>query len=150
MTSKRSILLTMLCGLAVAGAGCGDDNKDSNKALSYGETGTEIGKICDSVDLKGLNGDPANDVPILKKGIPSFEKAVEDVRKLDVAEELKADRDAFADNADQQIVIIKEAQTAAEKGDKKAYQATVKRAQPLDKESDLIAARLGASACINP
>jgi hypothetical protein len=145
MTLNRPTLLAALCGLALVGAGCGDD--EENKTLSYEETGTEIGKICDSVELDGLNGKPANDAPILETAVPQFEKAIEDVRALDVNEELEADRDAFADNADEQLAVIKEAQTAAEAGNAKEYRETIQSAEPLDKESDEIASRLGATSC---
>jgi hypothetical protein len=145
MTPKRSIFIASLCGLALVGAGCGDD--EDNKALSYDDTGTRIGEICDTVKFDGLTGKPANDAPILEDALPDFEKAIQDVRALEVAEELETDRDAFADNAEQQVAIIKEAQQAAESGDAKAYRETIEEAQPLDKESDAIASRLGAIAC---
>lgn len=147
MKSKRSIFLAGLCGLALVGAGCGDD--DDNKALSYDDTGTRIGEICDTVKFDGLNGKPANDTPILEEVVPDFEKAIQDVRDLEVAEELEADRDAFTDNAEQQLALLKEAQTAAESGDAKAYRATLDEGQPLGNESDAIASRLGAVACID-
>jgi hypothetical protein len=145
MTSKRSIFLASLCGLALVGAGCGDD--DDNKALSYDDTGTRIGELCDTVNTEGLTGEPANDAPILEDAIPDFEKAIDDIRALEVAEELESDRDAFADNAEQQLDLIKEAQTAAEAGDAKGYREAAKQTAPLDKESDAIASRLGAIAC---
>lgn len=145
MTFKRSVFLAGLCGLAVVGAGCGGD--DENKALSYDETGTRIGEICDTVKFDGLTGEPANDAPILEDAVPDFEKAIDDVRALEVAEELEADRDSFADNAEQQVQIIKEGQAAAEGGDTKEYREILESAQPLDKESDAIASRLGAVAC---
>lgn len=145
MTSKRSIFIAGLCGLALVGAGCGDD--DDNGALSYDDTGTRIGEICDTVKFDGLTGKPASDAPVLEQVVPDFEQAIEDIRALDVAEELETDRNAFADNADQQLAIIKEAQTLAEEGDQKAYRAKLDGSQPLDKESDAIASRLGAVGC---
>jgi hypothetical protein len=148
MTSKRSIFLASLCGLALVGAGCGDD--DENKALSYDDTGSEISEICDRVQgaTDDLNGDPKNDAPVLATFADEFETAVEDLRDLDVAEELAETRDDFADNADAQITIIREAQAIAESGDKKKYVAKVKEAEPLDKESDELASQLGASGCL--
>jgi hypothetical protein len=142
---KRSIFLASLCGLALVGAGCGGDD---NKTLSYEDTGTKIGEACDSVQFDGLTGKPANDAPILDEVVPDFEQAVEDVRDLEVDDELEGTRDQFADNADQQIVIIKEAQTAAEAGDAKAYRKKIEETQPLDKESDELASKLGATACL--
>lgn len=144
---KRSIFLALLLALALGAAGCGGD--DDNKALSYDDTGTEIGEACDSVDFEGLNGDPANDAPLLEDAVPDFEAAIEDVSDLDVDDELSSTRDEFVANAEAQLAIIKEAQTLAEGGDKKAYQAKVQESQPLDAESDEIASRLGADACID-
>jgi hypothetical protein len=150
MTSKRSIFATALCGLALVGAGCGGDD-DDNGALSYEETGTEIGSICQSVQgaTEGLNGDPANDAPILEDFSKEFQDAAQEIRDLEVAEELAATRDEFADNADAQIAIIDEAQVLAEAGDKKKYVAKVREAEPLDKESDALASKLGATDCLS-
>lgn len=145
--TKRIGFTAVICSLAFAAAGCGDD--EDNKTLSYDDTGTEIGEICDSVDLEGLNGDPANDAPILESGIADFETAIEDVRDLDVDEELESTRDEFADNGEEQVAVIKEAQAIAEQGDKKAYQAKVQEIAPLDAESNELASKLGADACID-
>lgn len=144
MTSKRSLFLAPLCGLALVGAGCGDDDNDT---LSYDDTGTEISAICEKVQFEGLNGKPANDAPILAEVVPQFEDAVQEVRDLDVHEELEETRDAFADNADQQVAVITEAQAAAEEGDAKAYRAKIEETQPLDTESDELASQLGATGC---
>ncbi|HYH59051.1 MAG TPA: hypothetical protein VD790_07495 [Thermoleophilaceae bacterium] len=144
MTLTRSFLLAPLCLLLFA-AGCGGDD---NQALSYDETGTEVSEICQSVEFSGLTGEPENDAAQLEVIIPDFEAAIEDVRELEVDEELETDRDAFADNADEQLAIIQEAQTIAESGDKRAYREKVEETQPLDRESDLLASRLGASGCL--
>src|SRR5215212_7271818 len=103
---KPLFLLTALCGVALLGAGCGDDNK----TLSYDDTGAEIGKACDSVDFEGagLTGDAKNDAPKLGAVLDDFEQAIQDVRDLDVDEELADDRDAFADNGEQQLSILKD------------------------------------------
>lgn len=145
MTSRRLILPAALCGLALAGAGCGGDD---NQELSYDETGTEISQICEGVDFTGLTGDPENDATRLEEIIPDFREAVQEIRDLEVNEELAEDRDAFADNADEQIAIIEEAQAEAEAGDARAYRQKLEETQPLDTESDLLASRLGASGCI--
>ena len=142
---KGSLILAALCGLALVGAGCGDDND----TLSYDDTGEEIGKICQSVDFEGLNGKPANDVPLLEKIIPDFEAAIQEVRDLDVDEELADTRDAFADNADQQVAVIKEAQAAAEAGDTKEYHQKIDGTQSLDQESNELASKLGATGCLD-
>ncbi len=142
---KLAICIGGLCALALAGAGCGDD--DDNGALSYDDTGTEISAICESVDFGGLTGNAKNDAARLAEIIPEFERAIQEVRDLDVNEELEADRDAFVENADQQLAVIEEAQAIAETGDTKAYREKIDETQPLDRESDELGSRLGASGC---
>ena len=142
---KLSICIAGLCGLALVGSGCGDDND----TLSYDDTGTEIGTICDSVDFTGLNGEPQHDAARLDEIIPDFEGAIQEVDDLDVDEELASDRDAFVDNAEQQVAVIKEAQASAASGDKKAYHKKIGETEKLGRESDEIASRLGATACID-
>ena len=142
---KLSICIAGACALALVGAGCGDDND----TLSYDDTGTEISSICDSVDFSGLTGDPKNDVAVIERITPDFESAIEDVRDLDVDEELAPIRDDFADNADQQVALIKEAQTIAETGDKKAYREKFGEIEPIGRESDDLANQLGADGCLD-
>ena len=148
MTLKRSHFLAALCGLALVGAGCGGD--DDNDTLSYDDTGTEISEICERVnaEAEGLTGQPKNDAPLLEEFVPNFEQAIQDVRDLEVNEELEADRDAFADNGEEQVAIIKEAQAHAEAGDRKKYVETIEETSALDKESNEIASKLGATGCI--
>jgi hypothetical protein len=101
------------------------------------------------VDFTGLTGEPKNDAARLDAIIPDFESAIQDVEDLDVNEELASDRDAFVDNANQQVAIIKQAQTVAETGDKKAYHKKIGETEDLGRESDEIASRLGADACLD-
>ena len=147
MTLKRSHFLAAICGLALVAAGCGGDDND---ALSYDDTGTEISAICERVntEAEGLTGQPAKDTPLLEEFVPNFEQAIEDVRELEVNEELESDRNAFADNGAEQVAIIKEAQAHAEAGDRKKYIETIEETGNLDKESNEIASRLGATGCI--
>lgn len=150
MRSKTSIFAAALCALALGAAGCGDDEED-NQALSYEDTGAEIGKICDSVSDAdaGLNGKAKNDASKLGGLTEKFGAAIEKVRDLEVNEELAADRDEFVDNAEQSLAVFEDAETIAKSGDQKAYEKQLKKAQPLDKESDEIASRLGATACLD-
>lgn len=145
MTFKH-FCLAALCGLALVGAGCGGDDNDT---LSYDDTGTEIGKICDSVNFDDLNGNPKHDAPLLDTAVSDFEDAVQDVRDLDVDEELAETRDQFADNGDEQVSVLREAQDIAETGNTKAYRKKLGEGEPLGKASDQLASKLGASACID-
>lgn len=149
MTGKRSPVLAVLCALAVGIAACGGD--DDNGDLSYEATGTELSRICDRLDpvTDELTGEPENDAPLLEDNvIPEFERAIEDVRELDVHEDLRSDRDAFVRNGEEQLEIVRDAQSAADTGDADAYHGELGRLVDLDRESDEIASRLGASGCI--
>lgn len=152
---RRSAFVATLCGLALAGAGCGGDD-DDNKSLSYDDTGTEIGKICDSVpdsEELGLTGNAKKDKPALDKGVEAFEKAIADTEELDVDDELAEDRDAFVANGKEQLEIAKELQSAAGQGDDEEYRRvaedSIPVSKPLSQEGDEIASRLGADACID-
>ena len=145
----RSVCIAGLCGVALlVAAGCGGDDNDT---LSYEDTGTEIGAICASVEdeSQGLTGDPKNDAPIIEGFIPAFSDAIQEIRDLDVNEELESIRDEFADNADQQLALIEDAQAAAETGDKKEYGEALQATDPLDTESNELANQLGAAGCID-
>jgi hypothetical protein len=96
-----------------------------------------------------LNGDPKNDAAVLERIVPDFEGAVQDVRDLDVNEELASIRDEFAANADEQIAIIDEAQALAESGEEKAYKKKLQSIGPIDDESNELANQLGAEGCLD-
>ena len=145
--------------IAVAGASltlvaCGGDD-DSNSQLSYADYGQEANKICQEADRKidpigeKLTGEPQNDAPLLGQLSTEFETVVGDYKELKPPDELQADHDEFVRLADQQITITKEAQQAAESGDKAGYRAKLQEIEPLDKESDEVASRLGAQECSN-
>ena len=146
---KLSVSIASLCVLALVAAGCGDDD-DDNGALSYEDTGAEISAICTDInDLgEGLNGDPENDAPILAEEAPKFEAAIDDVRELEVNEELESIRDDFVANGEEQLALVEEAQAQAEAGDRKAYIKTLESGQDVDK-GDALANDLGAEECIN-
>ena len=150
MTRYRSLLLASLCGLALVGAGCGDDDED-NQALSYDEATAEVNDICKSTENigEGLTGDPQNDAPILADAAPQFEDAIQDMRELDVPEELTEARDDLVANGEEQLELIEKAQQHAEEGDRKAYMQTLRQGQKLDAESNEAANLLGAEECVN-
>ena len=145
----KSTFLVALCGLALVGAGCGDD--DDNKALSYDDSTAEINEVCASVEDigQGLTGEPRNDAPILADAGEKFEAAIDEMRDLEVAEELESARDDFVANGQEQLEMVEKAQQEAEANDKKAYRQTLEAGQALDKESNRLASRLGAQECID-
>ena len=145
---KLFLCMAGLCVVALVGVGCGDDDNDT---LSYDDTGSEISAICADVnDLgEGLNGDPENDAPILAEEAPKFEDAINEVRELEVDEELESIRDDFVANGEQQLALVEEAQAQAEAGDRKAYIKTLESGQDVDNEGEELANQLGAEECIN-
>jgi hypothetical protein len=150
----KMIRLTAVAGLAaVAIAGCGGGSS-SNKTLSYSDFGTQASAICKSAnnDVKPLsqklNGEPANDEPILGQLISKQQAAVDKFKGLKPPSELKPYVDKFTSISDQQIVIAKKAQTAAKSGDKASYQSALKELQPLSKQSDAAASKMGAKDCV--
>lgn len=144
MTS-RGLLGTAICGIALA-TGCGGGDSDT---LTRAETGAKMSKICGQVEAKGrgLNGDPANDVPILKEFVPAFDRAVDEIRDLDVPDELSDTRDRFVELSDKQVALAKEAQRLAESGDRKAYVAKVEEMHPVENKLAPVAGKLGAFSC---
>ena len=145
---KLSTCIAGLCALALVGAGCGDDDND---ALSYEDTGTELSAICADLDDlgEGLTGEPANDAPILEDAAPEFEASIDEVRDLDVHEELESIRDEFVANGEEQLALVEQAQEDAEAGDRKAYRKTLESGQEIDQESNDLANQLGAEECID-
>ena len=145
---KLAICIAGLSALALFGAGCGGD--DDNGALSYDDTGTEISAICSELNTLGddLNGEPENDAPILADILVEYEAAVEEVRDMEVPEELQSAHDAFVASGEEQVALIEQAQADAEAGDKKAYLKTLNSGQELDREGNRLANELGADDCI--
>ena len=145
---KRSVCIAGLCGLALVGAGCGGDDNDT---LSYDDTGAEISAICTDLDDlgTGLTGEPKNDAPILEEAAPEFEAAIDEVRDLDVNEELESIRDDFVANGEEQLALVEEAQQLAEAGDRKAYLRKLEEGQAIDQEGNSLANQLGADECID-
>jgi hypothetical protein len=141
-----------VAALAFAGCGGGDD---SNKALSYSEFGTEANEICKSTndEIEALSGDltgkAKTDGPILDEIVPKQEAAVSDFKELNPPEELEPSFDQFNSISDQQVAAAKEAQAAATGGDQAAYQAAIQKLEPLSKQSDEAASKLGAQECIS-
>jgi hypothetical protein len=151
---KRSAMIASLCGLALVGAGCGDDD-DDNQGLSYEDTGAEISKICDTVpdgEELGLTGDAKQDAPKLDEAVAAFEKAIADVEALEVDEELEDERDRFVEIGKGQLEYARELQSAAAQGDDAEYRRVAEdiatTAASTNTESKEVGSRLGAEGCV--
>ena len=154
MTLERSHFLAAICGLALVGAGCGGD--DDNDTLSYDDTGTEISAICDKYDTDAeeakITGKAEDDAEIIGGIVDSTRKAVEEMRGLEVDEQLANQRDVYADLGDEAAELAEGLRDAAEAGQQE-YEAALKAAQKETEgkqaESNAVASSLGAEACID-
>ena len=150
----RVMAATALAAVAFAGCG-GDDEGDSNQALSYDEFSAEANTICkeegDKIDatLEGLSGDPAADAEVWNEAVGQIRAANERFAELDPPEELQADFDRFNAAAEEQLGLAEDAQAAAETGDAQAYRAFIKQLEKsnVDEESALAGSKLGAAEC---
>ena len=133
-------------------AGCGGDNNDG---LSYEETGTELSDICRKYDTAAeeekLSGNLRKDGPLLESINERTQKALDEIRDLDVNEELKEARDEFIAVGEASLERGQSLQRLAEAGDRRGYVAKIKQLQRanrgLNTEADAAAAKLGAPAC---
>jgi hypothetical protein len=150
----RVIAATALAAVALAGCG-GDDEGDSNQALSYDEFSAQANTICEEEGAKidatteQLSGDPAKDAPIWTDLVEQLQAANDRFAELDPPEELQADFDRFNAAAQEQLGLAEDAQAAAETGDAQAYKAFIKQAEQsnADQEAQLAGSKLGAAAC---
>ena len=142
--------------VAVASVGlaaCGGGDDEGNTQLSYADFGREANKVCRDATNKikpiseQLTGEAQNDAPLIGQILDVQEPAVEEFKKLKPPDELQTDYDTFVAVSDQQVTAAKEAEAAAKSGDTAKYRAELEDLEPLDKESDVAASRLGAGGC---
>ncbi|MEA2459162.1 MAG: hypothetical protein QOC95_2134 [Thermoleophilaceae bacterium] len=150
MKKTGLICLTGFTALAVAGCGGGS----SNKALSYSDFGKQASAICKVENPKvkaasaGLTGQAKTDAPVYDKLIPALQSATGKLEALKPPSKLQSTFDQIKSLDAQQIAAAKKAQSQAKAGDQAGYVATVKSLQPLSKQSDALASKLGAAGCI--
>jgi hypothetical protein len=143
------MVVAAMAALGVAGCGGGS----SNKALSYSDFGKKADEICKTENAKiksvsaKLTGKASTDAPVYDELIPKLQEASDKIKGLKPPDELKTNFDNFNSITGQQIALAKEAQTAAKGGDDAAYIAVLKKGQPLGKQSDSEASKLGAAEC---
>lgn len=150
----RVIAATALAAVAFAGCG-GDDEGDSNQALSYDEFSAQANTICEEEGAKidatteQLTGDPEQDAATWSELVAQLQAASDRFAELDPPEELQADFDRFNAAAQEQLGLAEDAQAAAETGDAQAYRAFIKQAEQsnADQEAALAGSKLGAAAC---
>lgn len=151
---KFKWMAVAVVGASLTLAACGGDD-DSNSQLSYADYGREANKVCKDADARidpigeKLTGEPQNDAPLIGQLAGEFESVIGDYKELEPPDELKADHDEFVRLADQQLAATKEAEQVAKSGDQAAYRAKLQEIEPIDKESDAVASRLGAQECAN-
>ncbi len=153
MNSKLSLAGATLSVLTFAATGCGGD--DDNQALSYEETGDELAAICQQYDTAAaeeeLTGNADRDAPVLAEITAETERGLEEIRELEVNEELVDARDQFVSVVEESLARTEALKELAERGDQAAYMRRIReleRAAPeIAEEADAAAAQLGAEAC---
>jgi hypothetical protein len=140
----RKMVVAALCAGAFPAAACGGGEDDK---LSREETAREVSDICDSAEFEGLRGRPAHDAPIIEKGLPAYREAIQEMKALEVDEDVEGDRNAVVFYARILLRYIEDAYAAAREGDAKAYHRVLKENDPIEARSREAAARLGATAC---
>ena len=141
-----------LAAMALLAAGCGGDDND---ALSYAETGEELSAICQKYDTAAeeekLTGRAEKDAPVIADINGKTSDGLEEIRELEVHEELEEARDEFVTVVEGSLERGQELQDVAESGDQRAYLRQIRELQKqnagLNSEADAAAAKLGAPAC---
>ena len=133
-------------------SGCGGDDND---ALSYDETGEELSAICQKYDTASdeekLTGRVEQDAPVIADINEQTEQGLEEIRELEVNEELEEARDEFVTVAEGSLERGQELQERAEAGDQRGYLRKIRELQransELGAEAAAAASKLGAPAC---
>ena len=149
--SLRLITAALSATVALA-SGCGGDDNDS---LSYDETGEELSAICQKYDTASdegrLTGKVDQDAPVIADINEQTEKGLEEIRELEVNEELEDARDEFVTVVEGSLERGQELQELAEAGDQRGYIRKIRELQrvnsELGAEAEAAASRLGAPAC---
>jgi hypothetical protein len=151
MNFKRMAALTATAAIALTGCG-GDDDKDSNRALSYDGFVAEANKICseanDATDALDITPEATTEnADKLNQGLEATRQARDDLEGLDAPDELASARDAFVAKVDEQNAVIERGATAAQSEDQEGYEAALGEANEIGKETDELGSKLGAAEC---
>ena len=148
---RRRYIPVTLAAVALT-AGCGGDDNDT---LSYDETGEELSAICQKYDTASeeekLTGKAEQDAPVIADVNEKTSQGLEEIRDLEVNEELEEARDEFVTFVEGSLERGQNLQSVAETGDQRAYVREIRKLQRqnanLKAESDAAASKLGAPAC---
>ena len=149
MTKNGLKVVAAVAALGVAGCGGGD----SNKTLSYSDFSKQANEICKTENPKikavstKLTGKATSDAPVYDELLPTLQDARDKFDDLKAPDELKPSFTTFLSLTDQLIAQAKEAQTTAKTGDDAAYVAVLKATQPIGKQADAAASKMGAVEC---
>jgi len=143
-----SIVVLLVSGAIVLG-GCGGGG--NGKRLSKAEFATKVGALCTDYKKKiKAFGSPQSDaeaVTLMKKYRSLFAQVVADTKKLKPPADEQASVDRILSVAEQQLGITDRMITALEKNDRGEFEKLVKSGDVMDRESNRIFLRLGATAC---
>ena len=150
---KFAPLAAVVAALALAGCGGGDD--ESNQALSYDAFGAAAGEVCQDVSgtidplQSQFTGDVKKDAAIFDDLIPALQSGTDDLAALEPPEELQSTFDDYLAKIEEQEAGAIDAQKAAEAGDQEEYIRILETVDQISTESDLDASKLGATGCID-
>jgi hypothetical protein len=163
----RSLAL-VLCAATLGLAACGGDDandkapaKDSGStaARGYAATGAAVDAICVATNapgqalLKGLNGKPAHDAPLLDRAVAVYSRGIDRMRQIDPDPKLKDAFDHFLQLAEDQVTLLEELRDTAKSGNAADYKLATTKV--VDESATTEAARkqastaLGATRCAN-
>ena len=145
----KKLAIAGVLALVLVAAGCGGGGGES---LSKEEYSSQLNKICTELNTKNdAIGDPQSLDDVVKKGPQlqdAFQSAIDEVENLDPPDEFKDAHARFVALGKQIHSKIDELIDAAKKKDAAKLQAIGATIDPLNTESNKIAAeQLGAPAC---
>lgn len=154
-TTPRLAALLTTCALGLAACG-GDDEEGGGGGggtLPKAEFIAQADKICADLDKQTeALGEPTSPEEIsdfIGKGLEITRPALEDLRALEARapEDVKADYAKAMDLLDEQTGLIEQAQAAG--SDQAKVQEIFAKIEPIEKESDALAQKIGLKECGN-
>jgi hypothetical protein len=144
----RASVAGLLAVAALAACGGGDGGGDR---LSQAEFVSRADTICQEYEAKlDALGQPQNEEQLAEfadKAVPIAEDGREDLGELTPPEDLEDTYDAWLQQGDKAIDVVKRLRDAAEDGDRAEIQRIAQEAEQADRESNRLAAELGFKQC---
>jgi hypothetical protein len=162
MSRTRLALLALAAATALAVAGCGGDDDTTDTSGTSGATGasgapltqdefvSQGNAVCSDVNdqLNAMQA-PSNDLDSIAQfasdGLAIIEPALAEFQGMTPPADLQSTWDEYLSNAEDQVELTKQLQTAAEAGDAQEVNSLLPQIQKLD--SDALDRELGLDVC---